>query len=108
MAPVFLSISTLMSARPVCTANVSALRRASRLFVWSLIALMMASALATMVALRSLPVVSICRRRTSPFLSIAVTILLPFSSIVVLIAVKPSINVASIFSKLVLRLPKLP
>ena len=108
MAPVFLSISTLMSARPVCTAKVSALRRSSRLDVWSLIAVMMASALAMIVALRSLPVSSICRRRTSPFLFMAVTILSPLSSIVVLIAVKPFKRVSSILSKLVLILPKLP
>ena len=89
MAPVFLSISTLMFAKPVSIAVVSALKRDSKLAVWSLIALMIASALAINVALRSLPVVSICRRRTSPFLFKAVTILSPLSSIVVLMAVKP-------------------
>ena len=68
---------------------------------------MRALAWAMMVALRSLPVVSICRRRSSPFLFMAVTILTPLSSIAVLMVVNPAVSVPSTLSRVVLRTARL-
>ena len=99
MAPVFLLISTMIPAKPVERAKVSALNRLLKDAVWSLIALASLLVWVTIVALRSFCCLSSSRRSKLPFLSNAVMILPPVVEISVLIAWNPEIKVPSILPK---------
>ena len=77
MAPVLLLISTLMSANPPFTAAVKAAMRSAMVLPWLLITSTRALPEAKICAEISLPVVSIWRRKISPFWFMAYTMASP-------------------------------